>query len=302
MKTYKIKLQLSVLLLSTVLAMANLPKIYAQKGLSCSDPVVVAADTAINGGVGWYKYTLAGTSTEKREVIIQSDMNSLSFYSSCATPWPQVSIKYGDGYTLYTLQGKGDDTLYIKNDANGNSYKITDIAVIAQQAGATPASAAKLYLGKNSFATGSNAEVWGKYVFPDDGSVSIETNSQYAVLYNAIPSYINHRGMDSRNYLQPQMLQFSSSHNSMMSTFKTVVSANGKKGDTIYLRMFDDFVTPDQLEAKLKFNKKPVAVGTTSANPIEIKLNENTTIPLLNHFESLQYTFIAVNFPNSEKI
>jgi len=301
MKTYKIKLQLSVLLLSTVLAMANLPKIYAQKGLSCSDPVVVAADTAINGGVGWYKYTLAGTSTEKREVIIQSDMNSLSFYSSCATPWPQVSIKYGDGYTLYTLQGKGDDTLYIKNDANGNSYKITDIAVIAQQAGATPASAAKLYLGKNSFATGSNAEVWGKYVFPDDGSVSIETNSQYAVLYNAIPSYINHRGMDSRNYLQPQMLQFSSSHNSMMSTFKTVVSANGKKGDTIYLRMFDDYVTPDQLEAKLKFNKKPVAVGTTSANPIEIKLNENTTIPLLNHFGSIQYTFIAVNFPNSGK-
>jgi len=300
MKTYKIKLQLSVLLLSTVLAMANLPKIYAQKG-SCSDPVVVGADTLISGE-GWYKYILAGTSTEKREVIIQSKMNSLSFYSSCATPWPQVSIKYGDdGNTLYTLQGKGGETLYIKNDNEWNSYKITDIAVIAQQAGATPASAAKLYLGKNSFATGSNAEVWGKYVFPDDGSVSIETNSQYAVLYNAIPSYINHRWMDFQNYLQPQVLQFSSSHYSMMSTFKTVVSANGNKGDTIYLRMFDDYVTPDQLEAKLKFNKKPVAVGTTSANPIEIELGKNTTIPLLNHFESLQYTFIAVNFPNSEE-
>lgn len=300
MKTFKIKLQLSVLLLSTVLAMANLPKIYAQKGLSCSDPVVVGADTLISGE-GWYKYTLAGTSTE-REVIIQSDMNSLSFYSRCAIPWPQVSIKYGDdGYTLYTLQGKGGDTLYIKNDDDGNRYKITDIAVIAQQAGATPASAAKLYLGKNSFATGSCAEVWGKYVFPEDGSVSIETNSQYAVLYNAIPSYINHRWMDFQNYLQPQVLQFSSSHYSMTSTFKTVVSANGNKGDTIYLRMFDDYVTPDQLEAKLKFNKKPVAVGTTSANPIEIKLNENTTIPLLNHFESLQYTFIAVNFPNYGK-
>lgn len=88
-------LKLSILLLSTALVMANLPKVYAQQGISCSNPVVVGADTSISGSV-WYKYTLAGNATADREIIVESNNNNLFFYKGCGISWPNVSIKFGD--------------------------------------------------------------------------------------------------------------------------------------------------------------------------------------------------------------
>lgn len=292
-------------LVSMMFFLFMLLSLNAQTGVSCREPQDVSAVqplTNINGYL-WYKYIVTGNANEDREILIKVANSTVELYSDCGQPLYNFTQKIDNENYFYAIHAKAGDTLLINADNTSTTFQILyDISALQSRKGYLPNEPMQLFLGKNTLSTGTYDEGWGEYTFEEDGSLVIETNSQYAVLYRSAPTYLTHNWQDFNNFMQPQVLTFSSSHYSMYSSdFKTTLRINGKAKEKVLLRLFNDHVAPSSYSAKLIFRKLPVPSGMASNTPINLPLNSNVSVPLVNNYEYLYYSYVQLYFPQAGK-
>jgi PKD repeat protein len=241
-------------------------------------------DTTLNGCNTWkiiatHNTVVSILSPTYSATLCLNDTNSLfQNYQIRQTNTGNIySFKLAAGDSLFiVLRGLDSLTLSFFEDL-GNQGNTSDYAI-------------ELFNGETSISTGSETAKWCKYVFPDAGSISVLANSTYIFAYSTKPAFENNNLWDNRNYVEPALLTLGSSFGT---NSNSVVQLNGKKGDVVYLKLFDHYNTSPLWKISLNFRKAKTIAGCDKTLPFTLSLGENS-YPLFNVMENTAFSFFKV--------
>ncbi len=213
--------------------------------------------------------------------------------NSGSSPWIFLNDTVNE-YTDIKRMGSYDTSrILIKVNVNDNvyfywnyiydEYALIDTLSNLPESGNKPGNAIQIFEGKTVINTEADNVKWLKYIFPADGSISIITSANYLFTYSGIPTKYSSLWMNTINFIEEKLLNLASKN--YYTNEPANVKLNGKAGDVVYIRIFDDYLTAPEWSVQLNFHRFKVPDGHTRANPIMLKPGVNK-YPLTNYFES----------------
>ncbi|HOT13492.1 MAG TPA: hypothetical protein PK252_01915, partial [Bacteroidales bacterium] len=257
-------------------------------------PAIVGENSFSNTGITLYKIPVPANNYSLRYYVQSGYYSSLTVYKNRSVK-PFTTVKRmnttPDGFNIIT--GNEKDTFYFafSNDYVNRIVWKLEVDTMYSEKGESFENPFNIYEGKNIISSGNYKAKWCKYVFPENGSITVRSSSQYIYAYKAKPAYSSDFWNDNENFSDANLLNLGSFNYSASADFSQL-KVNGKAGDAIYIKIMDDYNTSPQWQLFLTFNKARLANGVDARSPQAINVGKGV-YPLLNYYESDFFSFFS---------
>lgn len=257
-------------------------------------PAIVGENSFSNTGITLYKIPVPANNYSLRYYVQSGYYSSLTVYKNRSVK-PYSSIKRmnttPNGFNIIT--GNAKDTFYLafSNDYGNSILWGLEVDTMYSERGESFENPFSIYEGKNILSSGNYKVKWCKYVFPENGSITVRSSSQYIYAYKAKPAYSSDVWSDNENFSDANLLNLGSLNYSASADLSQL-KVNGKAGDAIYIKIMDDYNTSAQWQLFVTFHKARLANGTDARTPQPITIGKGD-YPLLNYYENSFFSFFS---------